>query len=48
MVLNLSGLQRTPSTIDGERGTKIPHQRFLDEERGLKRDSSKTRDHTLN
>jgi hypothetical protein len=48
MVLNLSSLQSTLSTRDGERGTKIPHQIFLDEELGLKKDSSRTRDHTQN
>jgi hypothetical protein len=37
MVLNLSRLQCTVSMIDGERGTKIPHQLFLDEDLGTKR-----------
>jgi hypothetical protein len=36
MVLNLSSLQGTLSTINGERGTEIPHQIFMDEELGLK------------
>jgi hypothetical protein len=37
MVLNLSNLRRTLSTIDGERGIRIPDQIFMDEERGLKK-----------
>jgi hypothetical protein len=36
MVLNLPSLQITLSTKDGERGTKIPHQIFMDEELRLK------------
>jgi hypothetical protein len=36
MILNLSSLQRTSSTIDGESRTKIPYQIFMDEELGLK------------
>jgi hypothetical protein len=46
MVLNLSCLQKTLSTIEGERGTKIPHQIFLGEEMGFNKDPSRTRDHT--
>jgi hypothetical protein len=46
MVLNLSSLQSQLSTIDGERGTKIPHPIFMGEEMGLKKGPSKTRDHT--
>jgi hypothetical protein len=46
MVPTLSLLQSMLSMIDGERGTKIPHQKFLDEELGLKKDPSRTRDHT--
>jgi hypothetical protein len=37
MMLNLLGSQCTLSTIDGERGIKIPHQIVLDEELGLKK-----------
>jgi hypothetical protein len=48
MVLNLSSLQSTLSMIDGERGTQIPHQIFIDEELGLEKDPTKTRDHTRN
>jgi hypothetical protein len=33
-----TGLQSTLSMIDGERGGKIIHQMFLDEELGLKKD----------
>jgi hypothetical protein len=46
MVLSLSSLQSTLSTIDGERGTTIPHEIFLDEEPGFKKDPLTTRDHT--
>jgi hypothetical protein len=41
MVMNLSSLQRTLSAIDRERGTKIPHQIFIDEELGAKKRSIK-------
>jgi hypothetical protein len=44
MVLNLSSLQSTFSKILAEKGTKNPHQIFLDEELGLKNDASRTRD----
>jgi hypothetical protein len=37
MILNLSNLQSTLSSIDGERGTKIPHKIFPDEELRLKK-----------
>jgi hypothetical protein len=45
-VLNLSSLQGTLSMIDGEKGTKILHCLFLDEELGLKNGPSITRDDT--
>jgi hypothetical protein len=44
MILHLSSLQSTLSKIDEERGTKIHHQIFMEEELGLKKDSSRTRD----
>jgi hypothetical protein len=48
MVMNLLNLQSALPTIDGERGTEIPYQIFMDEELGLKKDPSRTRDHTQN
>jgi hypothetical protein len=45
MVLDLSSLQNTISMIDGERGTKIPHQIFPDEEPGFKKDPLKNHDY---
>jgi hypothetical protein len=33
-------------SIDGERGTKIPHHILMAEELGLRQEPSKARDHT--
>jgi hypothetical protein len=46
--MNLSSRQRPLSTIDGERETNISHRMFVDEEPGLKKDPSRTRDQTWN
>jgi hypothetical protein len=45
-VLNLARLRSTLSMIGRKRGTKIPHQIFMDEQLGLKNDPPRTRDHT--
>jgi hypothetical protein len=48
MVVNSASLQSTLSMMGGERGTKIPYQMFLDEELEIKKNPSRTRDHTRN